>query len=72
VSVVKKAEWRNLEDVKASYPGVVPIKDSRFVFKRLKGTDYRLVIKVNYQFQKVFIRYIGTHSEYDEIDANTV
>jgi len=72
VSAVEKARWRNQEDVKASYPGVVPIRDNRFVFKRLKGTDYRLVIKVNYKFQKVFIRFIGTHSQYDRIDANTV
>lgn len=72
VSAVEKATWRNQEDVKASYPGVVPIRDNRFVFKRLKGTDYRLVIKVNYKFQKVFIRFIGTHSQYDRIDANTV
>jgi mRNA interferase HigB len=72
VSVVEKATWRNQEDVKASYPGVVPIRDNRFVFKRIKGTDYRLVIKVNYKFQKAFIRFIGTHSQYDRIDANTV
>jgi mRNA interferase HigB len=72
VSAAEKAMWRNQEDVKASYPGVIPIRDNRFVFKRLKGTDYRLVIKVNYKFQKVFIRFIGTHSQYDRIDANTV
>ena len=72
VSAVEKARWPNQEDVKSSYPGVTPVKDNRFVFKRLKGTDYRLVIKVNYQFQKVFIRFIGTHAQYDRIDANTV
>jgi mRNA interferase HigB len=71
-SVVGKARWRNQEDVKASYPGATPLRDNRFVFKRLKGTDYRLVIKVNYQFQKVFVRFVGTHSQYDKIDANTV
>ena len=71
-SIVKKATWRNQEDVKASYPGAIPLKDNRFVFKRLKGTDYRLVVKVNYRFQKVFIRFIGTHSQYDRIDANTI
>ena len=72
VSTVGKAQWRNQEDVKASYPGVVPIGDNRFIFKRLKGNDYRLVIKVNYKFQKVFVRFVGTHSQYDRIDANTV
>jgi mRNA interferase HigB len=72
VSVVAKASWRNQEDVKASYPGVTPIGNNRFIFKRLKGNDYRLVIKVNYKFQKVFIRFIGTHSHYDEIDATAV
>lgn len=72
VSVVDKARWRNQEDVKASYPGAIPIKGNRFVFKRLKGTDYRLVVKVNYKLQKVFIRFIGTHSQYDRIDADLV
>lgn len=72
VSVVQKAQWRNQEDIKASYPGVTPLRDNRFVFKRLKGTDYRLIVKVNYQFQKVFIRFIGTHAQYDRINANTI
>ncbi|MFH1115157.1 MAG: type II toxin-antitoxin system HigB family toxin [Pseudomonadota bacterium] len=72
VSVVEKAGWRNQEDVKASYPGVTPIGNNRFVFKRLKGNDYRLIIKVNYKLQKVFIRFIGTHSQYDRIDADSV
>ncbi len=72
VSVVEKARWRNQEDVRALYPGVVPIRDNRLVFKRLEGTDYRLVIKVNDKLQKVFIRFVGTHSRYDRIDANTV
>jgi mRNA interferase HigB len=72
VSVAANAKWRNPVDVIVSYPGVIPIRDNRFVFKRLKGTGYRLVIKVNYKFQKVFIRFVGTHAEYDRIDANTV
>ncbi len=72
VSVVEKASWRNHEDVKASYPGAVSISDNRFIFKRLKGNDYRLVVKVNYKLQKVFIRFIGTHKQYDKIDANIV
>jgi mRNA interferase HigB len=71
-SVVEKAQWRNQEDVKMSYPGAIPLRDNRLVFKRLKGTDYRLIIKVNYRFQKVFIRFVGTHAEYDKIDANTI
>jgi mRNA interferase HigB len=47
------------------------VPDQRAVFK-LKGNQYRLVVGINYQHQLVFIRFIGTHAEYNRIDATKI
>lgn len=68
---VKSANWRKPADIKEFYATVSILKNSRVVFN-IKGNDYRLVAKINYQKQWLFIRFIGTHEEYDNIDANTI
>jgi len=65
------AEWRNPEDVKASYPKASILKAGRVVFN-VKGNDYRLIARVQYQAGVLMIRFFGTHAEYDEIDAGSV
>jgi mRNA interferase HigB len=69
--IVARAEWRNPEDVKASYPKASILKAGRVVFN-IKGNDYRLVARVHYQAGVLVIRFFGTHAEYDRIDAETV
>ena len=69
--IVIRAEWRNPEDVKASYPKASILKASRVVFN-IKGNDFRLVTALQYRAGVVAIRFFGTHSEYDRIDAETV
>jgi mRNA interferase HigB len=71
LDIVARAEWRNPEDVKASYPKASILKAGRVVFN-IKGNDYRLVARVQYQAGALAIRFFGTHAEYDEIDAETV
>jgi mRNA interferase HigB len=71
LNIVVYAEWRNPEDVKASYPKASILKASRVVFN-IKGNDYRLVAALQYRAGAVAIRFFGTHSEYDRIDAETV
>lgn len=71
LDIVVRAEWRNPEDVKASYPKASILKASRVVFN-IKGNDYRLVAALQYRASAVAIRFFGTHSEYDGIDAETV
>jgi mRNA interferase HigB len=71
LNIVVRAEWRNPEDVKASYPKASILKASRVVFN-IKGNDYRLVAALQYRAGAVAIRFFGTHSEYDRIDAETV
>ncbi|MGB9369515.1 MAG: type II toxin-antitoxin system HigB family toxin [Xanthobacteraceae bacterium] len=70
LEIVGRAEWRNPEDIKASYPKASILKAGRVVFN-IKGNDYRLVARVQYQAGVLAIRFFGTHAEYDEIDAET-
>jgi mRNA interferase HigB len=71
LNIVARAEWRNPEDVKASYPKASILKAGRVVFN-IKGNDYRLVARVQYQSGVLVIRFFGTHAEYDGTDAETV
>ena len=68
---VKKATWQNPNEIKEFYSTVTILKNSRVVFN-IKGNDYRLIAKINFERQWLFIRFIGTHKEYDKIDANTI
>jgi len=63
-----KTEWKTSRDIKKDYPSASFLANNRVVFN-IKGNHYRLVIRVNYDYQMVWIRFIGTHGEYDKIDA---
>ncbi|MEI6276777.1 MAG: type II toxin-antitoxin system HigB family toxin [Prolixibacteraceae bacterium] len=65
------SEWRMPKEVRMTYSTASILKDSRIVFN-IKGNSHRLVAKFNFEKQWIFIRFIGTHSEYDHIDANTI
>jgi mRNA interferase HigB len=65
------SNWKTPADVKKSYANASILKDGRIVFN-IKGNTYRLVTKINYEKQWIFIRFIGTHTEYDKIDANKI
>ena len=71
LGIVGRAQWRNPEDVKASYPKASILKAGRVVFN-IKGNDYRLVARIQYQAGVVSIRFFGSHAQYDEIDAESV
>ena len=68
---VSSADWKSPNDVKRTYVNASIIAGNRVVFN-IKGNDYRLVVKFNYQRQWAFIRFIGTHKEYDKIDSTTI
>ena len=67
----KKATWKTPAEIKAIYRSVSILPHNRVVFN-IKGNDYRIVVVVEYTQGKLFIRFIGTHSEYDRIDATTI
>lgn len=70
-SRVKAANWTTPADVLASYNNASILRFNRVVF-RIKGNHYRLIVAIRYDFGIVYIRFVGTHAEYDEIDAETV
>ena len=65
------SDWENPNGVKQTYANASILKDSRIVFN-IKGNNYRLVAKFNFSKKWIFIRFIGTHNEYDKIDSNTI
>ena len=65
------SSWNTPNEVKQTYINASVLKDSRIVFN-IKGNSYRLVAKFNFEKQWIFIRFIGTHDEYDKIDANSI
>lgn len=62
------AEWKSPKQIKKDYPSASFLADNRVVFN-IKGNKYRLVVRINYEYRMVWIRFIGTHAEYDKIDA---
>lgn len=66
-----KAKWENPNDTKKQYKNASIVGNNRVVFN-ICGNKYRLIVKVNYKAQWVFIRFIGTHKEYDKIDATEI
>jgi mRNA interferase HigB len=66
-----KAMWVKPNDIKKEYPSASILVDNRVVFN-IKGNTYRLIVKINYDYGMVWIRFIGTHAEYDKIDATKI
>ncbi|WP_299355735.1 type II toxin-antitoxin system HigB family toxin [Mucilaginibacter sp.] len=66
-----RANWRNSNEIKTEYPSASILQDNRIVFN-IKGNNYRLIIRINFAYQMIWIRFVGTHSEYDKIDANKI
>lgn len=65
------ANWETPTDIKKTYANASILKNSRIVFN-IKGNAFRLVVKINFEKQWIFIRFIGSHSEYDKINADTI
>jgi len=67
----RTSNWKNPNEIKQTYATASILQDNRVVFN-IKGNHYRLIVKFNYQRQWGFIRFIGTHAEYDKINANSI
>jgi mRNA interferase HigB len=68
---VKTAQWESPSDVKDMFRHADFLQNNRICFN-IKGKKYRLIVKVIYELQRVYIRFTGTHSAYDRIDANRI
>ncbi|MDD2983819.1 MAG: type II toxin-antitoxin system HigB family toxin [Crocinitomicaceae bacterium] len=68
---VKQAEWQNPNELKNQFRNASIVRNNRAVF-HICGNKYRLVVKINYESQWMFVRFIGTHQEYDKMDVTTI
>ncbi len=71
IDEVSKVSWKTPAEIKEQYRSASILKSRRVVFN-IKGNNYRLIVSVAYEWGRVFIKFIGTHKEYDKIDADTV
>ena len=67
----RRADWSSPHDIKAKYRNVSVVGDNRVVFN-IAGNKYRLVVKFNYAYRVGYVRFVGTHAAYDNIDVETV
>lgn len=69
--IVRKQNWKHFADVKQTFNSVDAIGNDRFVFN-IKGNDFRLVAMMHFDIRTLYIRFIGTHAEYDKINCSTI
>ncbi len=69
--IAKNADWKTPNEVKELFPSADHIGDDRTIFN-IKGNHFRLIVRISYVFKAIQIKWIGTHAEYDKIDALTV
>jgi mRNA interferase HigB len=65
------AEWQGTNQIKLEYPSASILPANRVVFN-IKGNHYRLIVKISYDYQMIWIRFIGTHAGYDKINAKKI
>ena len=70
--VAKNANWQSFDEITDYFGHTCKIVGSDRVIFKIKGNKYRLIIMVNFEFQTIYICFIGTHAEYDKIDAKTI
>lgn len=71
IDEVKKAQWTQPADIKAHYRSASILRNRRVVFN-IKGNDYRLIVALAYQVGIVYVKFVGTHAQYDAVNAETV
>jgi mRNA interferase HigB len=67
----EKAHWQTPNDIKKVHKTASFLRNNRVVFN-IKGNNYRLIVRINYDYGVIWIRFVGTHAEYDKIDANII
>lgn len=70
-ALASRANWKTPADIKEAYRGASFTANNRVVFN-VKGNDYRLVVSVRYGHGLMYVRFVGTHRQYDKIDAETI
>ncbi len=70
-AVARQADWKSPQDVKNQFGNASIVGDNRVVFN-IAGNRYRLIVKFNYPYRIGYIRFVGTHGQYDQINAETI
>ena len=68
---IKRAKYESFDDLKLEFGNIKIVGSDRIIFK-IKGNKYRLTVKISFANQIVFIRFVGTHQEYDKVDAKQI
>lgn len=71
VTIVKKSDWKCFADIKKTFYSVDNLGNQHYVFN-IKGNSFRLVVVIKFTIRFVYVRFIGTHSEYEKIDCSTI
>lgn len=69
--IAERANWKNLQEIKIDFPSTDLVGNQHYVFN-IKGNNYRLVVVVKFTIGYLYIRFVGTHKEYDAIDCSTI
>jgi mRNA interferase HigB len=69
--IALKAEWKNLSDIKVDFPAIDYTGNQHYVFN-IKGNNYRLIVVIKFTMGYIYIRFVGTHEEYNKIDCSTI
>ena len=70
-AIARRAQWRTPAEIRAVYASASFVGNNRVVFN-IKGNDYRLIVLADYTKGKLFVRFVGTHTDYDRVDARTI
>jgi len=70
-SEMEKSNWSSINQLKAEFPSASILPENRVIFN-IKGNNYRLIVKFNFEYVLCWIQFIGTHAEYDKVDAKTI
>lgn len=71
IKTVRNSNWKNFSDIKKTFNSVDSVGNQRYVFN-IKGNDYRLIVIIRFTIQYVYIRFVGTHAEYNKIDNKKI
>ena len=69
--IAQQAEWRNLADIREDFPATDYVGNQHYVFN-IRGNNYRLVVVIKFTIGRIFVRFVGSHQEYDRIDCATI
>lgn len=69
--IAEEAEWKNFSDIRVDFPNADYVGNQHYVFN-IKSNNYRLIVVIKFTINRIFIRFVGTHKEYDKIDCSNI